>query len=601
MSARGISKPEKLLTHGVLIAGALIFAFPFLWMLGTSAKVRREMAAEDLRLLPRTPRPQMITPYIDREEFGEARRPDGVPEIVWHVAQPQLESYLLGLVEQWTPETKGPAGNAPPAPVDKRAYDTAMVRGLMKVLNGRLSDEARGKAAEFEKEFRSKGGARDVDPSGKLSNLAILAGVEAILADAHRLVDEDILSETFDSCYRRFCLGDVRVRTTDYESHSLYTGSEWRVAKGPATLVRRTDMASTAQEARIRFAPDAQSVTFAFGARDKTKADRPTPSFGTLDIDRVYVGYRGDASWAALTFEVVWHGKVYRTKSEVYLYDRDWLEQELRWPEGRGDPMQPRPYLILYPAGAASAGSPDLAVRVIVEKSSRWGAWAAKLAQNYRMAFREVPFARYIMTSLALAIINIVLAVFSCTIVAYAFARLEWPGRDLCFGILLATMMIPGQVTMIPSFLVARYLGWYNTLVPLWVYSAFGSAFFIFLVRQFLKNVPRDLEDAAKIDGCGFLRVYWHVMLPLVKPTIATIAIFTFMGVWNNFMGPLIYLNDERLFPLALGLFKFNLKSGSDVGLMMAGSFVMTLPIILLFFFVQRYFIQGISITGVKG
>jgi multiple sugar transport system permease protein len=205
------------------------------------------------------------------------------------------------------------------------------------------------------------------------------------------------------------------------------------------------------------------------------------------------------------------------------------------------------------------------------------------------------------MTSLSLSILSIVLMVFSSTLAAYAFARLNWPGRDLCFVIMLATMMIPPQVTMIPSFLIFKSVGWYDTLLPLWAPAAFGAPFFIFLLRQFLKTIPRDLEDAARIDGCGFLRVYWHVMVPLVTPTIAIIAVYTFIATWNNFMGPLIYVNDERLFPLALGLFKFNLRAGPDVGMVMAASFVMTLPVIILFFFVQRYFIQGVTLTGMKG
>jgi multiple sugar transport system permease protein len=162
-------------------------------------------------------------------------------------------------------------------------------------------------------------------------------------------------------------------------------------------------------------------------------------------------------------------------------------------------------------------------------------------------------------------------------------------------------MMIPGQVTMIPNFLIIRSLGWYNTLYPLWVGSFFSSAFNVFLLRQFLKGIPRDLEDAAKIDGCGFWRVYWHIMLPLIKPTLAAIAIFTFMGAWNDFMGPLIYLTDQRLYPLALGLYAFNVSAGGSIGMMMAGSLLMTAPVIAIFFFAQKYFIQGITLTGMKG
>ncbi|MCZ7592379.1 MAG: carbohydrate ABC transporter permease [Kiritimatiellae bacterium] len=128
----------------------------------------------------------------------------------------------------------------------------------------------------------------------------------------------------------------------------------------------------------------------------------------------------------------------------------------------------------------------------------------------------------------------------------------------------MATMMIPGQVTMIPYFLIIKWLGWYNTLTPLWVMSLTGNAFNIFLLRQFMKGIPRDLEDAARIDGCNSWQVYQHVMLPLIKPTLACIAIFTFMGVWNDFMGPLIYLSDQRLYPLSLGLYAFNVQAGGS-------------------------------------
>jgi multiple sugar transport system permease protein len=205
------------------------------------------------------------------------------------------------------------------------------------------------------------------------------------------------------------------------------------------------------------------------------------------------------------------------------------------------------------------------------------------------------------MTSIALAILVILLSVFGSSLSAYAFARLDFPGRNILFGLLLATMMIPSQVTMIPVFLIHKSIGWYNTLYPLWVHAAFGAAFFIFMMRQFFLTIPKELEDAARIDGCGFFGIYWHIMLPLIRPTLVTVAIFAFMDSWNNFMGPLIYLNDERLYNLAFGLYKFNLVSGTNNSLIMAGAFVMTLPIIALFFLFQRYFIRGIAISGLGG
>ena len=166
---------------------------------------------------------------------------------------------------------------------------------------------------------------------------------------------------------------------------------------------------------------------------------------------------------------------------------------------------------------------------------------------------------------------------------------------------MLATMMITPQVTMIPQFLVWRSLGAYDTLVPLWLPSATGAAFFVFLMRQSLKGVPRDLDDAARIDGCGFFRIYWNIMLPLVRPSLAAIAIFTFMGTWNNFMGPLIYISDQRLYPLAFGMYAFSVQVGNNPVLTMAAALLMTTPVIVIFFFAQKYFIQGVTMTGMKG
>ena len=140
----------------------------------------------------------------------------------------------------------------------------------------------------------------------------------------------------------------------------------------------------------------------------------------------------------------------------------------------------------------------------------------------------HIPLWDYTKTSLFLVVVSIGLTLVSCSLVAYAFARLQWPGREVCFVLMLATMMIPPQVTMIPHFLIWKSLGAYDTLLPLWGGHAFGNAFFIFLLRQFMKGIPRDLEDSARIDGCGFLRIYWHIILPLIKPSLATIAIFTF-------------------------------------------------------------------------
>lgn len=207
----------------------------------------------------------------------------------------------------------------------------------------------------------------------------------------------------------------------------------------------------------------------------------------------------------------------------------------------------------------------------------------------------------YLWNTVYVTLMSILGTLLSSSLVAYSFARLRWPGRDALFGLLLATMMLPAAVTMIPVFLIFRTLGWYDTLKPLWIGSFFAGAFSVFLLRQFFMTIPTELEDAAKIDGCSYFGIYWRIMLPLIKPALAALTIMTFMGTWNNFMGPLIYLNSPEKMTLAYGLQLFQSSHGAEYGLLMAASTLVMLPVLIIFFFTQRYFIQGITLTGMGG
>ena len=220
---------------------------------------------------------------------------------------------------------------------------------------------------------------------------------------------------------------------------------------------------------------------------------------------------------------------------------------------------------------------------------------------NYYDAMTVMPFGRFIRNSLVVAASVVVGNLLSASLVAYGFAYFRFPLRGPLFILLLATMMLPGQVTMIPIFKLFSYLGWIDTYKPLIVPAFCGPAFFVFLYRQFFLALPRDLFEAAKVDGCSPLRIYWSIVLPLAKPVSITVAIFSFMGAWNDFMGPLIYLTTESKFTLALGLAQFSGQYVSEWHLLMAASVVAVLPCIVLFFVFQRYFIRGIATTGMKG
>jgi multiple sugar transport system permease protein len=223
---------------------------------------------------------------------------------------------------------------------------------------------------------------------------------------------------------------------------------------------------------------------------------------------------------------------------------------------------------------------------------------------NFREALTVAAFDRYFLNTSLVTFANIVGHLLSCSMVAFAFARLRAPGRNMLFMIVLSTVMIPFYVRMIPLFILYRMLKWLDTLLPLIVPAFFaGNAFFIFLLRQFFLTINKELEDAARLDGCSTFGVYWRVMMPLSTPALAMIAVFDFVRAWNDFLGPLIFLNSDRNRTVAVGLayFQGSLETSPMTHLLMAVALTSIIPVIILFFIAQRRFIQGIVFTGIKG
>jgi multiple sugar transport system permease protein len=244
---------------------------------------------------------------------------------------------------------------------------------------------------------------------------------------------------------------------------------------------------------------------------------------------------------------------------------------------------------VLIDQWTASAG--DLHKKI----SFRWG--------NFGKAIEAMKmFPTYLKNTLILCVLTVIGTVCSSTLVAYGFSRIEWPGRDKVFLVVMATMMIPFPVLMVPLFSMFRGLGWIGTLKPLWVPAFFAAAFNVFLLRQFFRTIPKGLSESAKIDGCSELRIFWQIILPLARPAITVVALFQFMTTWNDFLGPLIYLTDQEDFTLALGLQFFQSKNGgTQWHYLMAASTLVVLPVIALFFLAQKTFIEGISMSGLKG
>ena len=221
--------------------------------------------------------------------------------------------------------------------------------------------------------------------------------------------------------------------------------------------------------------------------------------------------------------------------------------------------------------------------------------------ENYVDATNAIPFWQYLWNSTYYTIFATIGAVLSNTFIAYGFARVRWRGRNVLFIIVIATMMLPFQVRMIPLYVLFAKLGWLNSFLPLIVPNFFGNAFYIFLMRQFMMTLPRELDDAARIDGASEWGIFWRIAVPLSKPAILTVAIFEIIHTWHDFIGPLVYLRHPTKYTLSIGLRLYFTQYGAEWGLLMAAAAMFTIPMVIFFFFAQRAFIEGITLTGLKG
>ncbi|MBX3010391.1 MAG: carbohydrate ABC transporter permease [Caldilineaceae bacterium] len=220
---------------------------------------------------------------------------------------------------------------------------------------------------------------------------------------------------------------------------------------------------------------------------------------------------------------------------------------------------------------------------------------------NYVDVFTHVPFGRYLYNSVYISVFAIIGNLLGSALAAFSFARMRYPGKNVLFFVMLSTLMVPAWVTMIPHFILFKWLGWLDTYLPILVPAFFANPFYTFLLRQFFLGIPVEMEDAARIDGCTSFGIFWRIFLPLSKPALATVAIFSFFYHWNDLLYPLIYLQSQNKFPVPMGIATFRGEQYANFALMMAAATIALLPLVIVFFFAQRLFIQGVVITGVKG
>jgi ABC-type glycerol-3-phosphate transport system permease component len=534
--------------------GCVIFAFPFYWLLTTSMKERTEIFVSPPKWVPGIPETVVSSPYASDATYPEPAMPDEMP-----------------------------------LPFSEREMD-------------RVLDRLHDRAAELQPErmalLDELEGGRRLASYGLFTEAA--AGLpedqwegstDQVTDSLAARITEELVGKVIGNVLRGFRIRGVTV-----------LDQTQRVYQSPGEQSIETLQAASTRQWPSGTDETATLMGYDFGGADEAtwSISMPMPELQD-DFAGIRLPMTGDKSWHVLHMAIETPEGRYESAEEYPLADDLTVEWTWMLPEADAGFRKEKDYTDLVRAGGGGSPDGNLHITMTLAQQSLFAATMDKFTRAYSEALRYIDFWRYLGNTVLIVALSIIGALLSCSLVAYGFARLEFPGRDVLFAVLLATMMLPAQVTMVPQFLIFKYLGWYNTLVPLWLPPFLGTAFFIFMLRQFMKSIPKDLEDAAKIDGCGYLGIYWRIMLPLIKPALAAVAIFTFMQSWNNFMGPLIFLNDERLYPLSLGIYQFRMEHDTEYSMMMAASTLMMVPVLTVFFFAQRYFIQGVTLTGVKG
>ena len=561
--------------HATLIIGSIIFSFPFYWLVSTSFKNNREIFTAPPKWVPALPYNVKESPYAAGREYLRPLRPNSISSANWKIVAREMPAVLWpGILQTIQTQVFG-------------WQDSARADAHLHTLLGHEYETLKKRLVfgVVEEAFRHP----DVFQSLKTPS--------DILAYLQTTVRPRRVLKIWDDVFRDFAFGPITYQDAHFVEHTIAAAGQdpltlWKIPSANAHALGIYKIGGrTALEIAYNVSPQ-KEVHFEYAIPTRLPAD---------SLRRIVVPIKGDESYYKIDFRLDTPQGVFRGKRAFLVDVPEWKQAvwQFQKPEKRYEMEHIQ--LVRDPhAVPAVTESGMVRISLTLRKQPYSLVVFEKFLRNYFRTFRFIPFLRFLWNTIILVILNVGAQLFACSIVAYGFSRIHWPGRDAVFVLLLATMMIPGQVTMIPQFLIWRSLGMYDTFQPLWLPSLFGSGFFIFLMRQFFMTIPTDLEDAARIDGANWFTIYWRIMLPLIRPALAAVAIFQFMGAWNNFMGPLIYISSEKLTPLSLGLFMLRSQHNSEWGMLMAASTMMTLPIIIIFFFTQRYFIQGVTLTGMK-
>ena len=542
----------------LLVGAAFCTMIPLLWLLTSSFKTANEIFAVPIQWFPSFPPRVASSPYIVENAYPKIEKPTAVDETVWETLKPELTQAI------WEKTQTHIAANAQLSNyVLSEGLQTEITEGLWHQLVASLPDEVWNGTTAF----------------------IVTAVQDAIIPEA--------VDTIWSSVYREVAVGTLQIEDLDFNRTPIEV-VDWEAKAG--TRIRPSDDAQTAASLSYDFQDNNTSYMTATVAS-------PIP----IDrIRRITLPVRGDASYHRLSLAVsVGNGTTYQPTRPFVLESALWKDAVWRLHGIPGElesshiTMQQVETSHTVQSTMEAGAENQLFLQLTIHQPAYLSIVWDKFTSNYRNLWKTVPYNRYFVNSVFIATASTLLTLFFCSLGGYAFAKYQFRGQKILFGILLASMMVPFQVLLVPLFGLMYDIGWLNSYKAIIIPFSVG-AFGVFLMRQFIVTIPSELLDAARIDGCSEFGIYYRIVLPIIKPALGALTIYSFLGSWNGYLWPLIILRDEVKYTLPIGLANLVGIYRQDYGMLMAGTLLSLMPIVILFLAMQREFVQGITLGSVK-
>ena len=547
--------------YPLLVAAAFCTMVPLLWLLSSSFKTADEVFAAPIQWLPKLPPRITSSPYIVTDVYPKIKKPASVDPETWKTLQPELEKVIWNNAQEHISKNSQLSTS-----LQTTELQTEMTKGIWKQHVATLLPEVWNGTAE------------------------------SIIKEVENSIIPETINTILKSVYREVALGTIEIEDLEFNRTEVESVM-WDTDSDTGQQIHEAD-----HEELI--------AALSYNFQDENNMRLTTTIKSPIPIDsirRIILPVRGDASYHHLSLSVSVNGTTYQptrpfvlntAQSENTIWRLHGIPGEL---ESSHIPMQQ--FVSKQELLKSEAPGPDtensLLLQLTIHRPSYLSIVWDKLTTNYRNLWKSVPYNQYFINSVFIATASTLLTLFFCSLGGYAFAKYQFRGKTILFGILLASMMIPFQVLLVPLFGLMYDIGWLNSYKAIIIPFSVG-AFGVFLMRQFIVTIPSELLDAARIDGCSEFGIYYRIVLPIIKPALGALTIYSFLSSWNGYLWPLIVLRDEAKYTLPIGLANLIGIYRQDYGMLMAGTLLSLLPIVVLFLAMQREFVQGITLGGVK-